>query len=157
MAEPSTQESVQIYRAGPKDKDRAWQIVDEYCNAIDVVVRETQSDLDKYFADDSGIWLAECADETVGCVALRPLPEIESACEVKRLYVRPEQRGQQIADKLMHVLHAYAAKLGYRWCYLDTKDDLQAAIRLYERLGYSHCERYNDNPQATVFMRRSCL
>lgn len=156
MIEQHTQDCVRIYRAGFYDKDSAWQIVDEYCNAIDVVVRETQADLEKYFADDSGLWLAESAGEIVGCVALRPLPQIEGACEVKRLYVRPEHRGKQIADKLMEALHVFAAQLGYEWCYLDTKDDLQAAIRLYERLGYLHCERYNDNPQATVFMRRSC-
>lgn len=156
MTGQQARESVRIYRAGPNDKDSAWQIVDEYCNAIDVVVRETRADLESYFADDSGLWLAECSHKIVGCVALRPLPQIESACEVKRMYVRPEQRGKQIARKLMDELHNYAAQVAYKWCYLDTKDDLQAAIRLYERLGYSHCERYNDNPQATVFMRRSC-
>ncbi len=39
--------------------------------------------------------------------------------------------------------------------YLDTHDGLLAAIRFYERRGYVRIERYNDNPQATVFMRRA--
>ena len=38
--------------------------------------------------------------------------------------------------------------------YLDTKDDLVGAIKLYDRLGYERCARYNDNPQATIFMRK---
>ena len=40
------------------------------------------------------------------------------------------------------------------WIYLDTYDDLKAAIALYIRRGYETCERYNDNPQATVFLRK---
>ena len=36
----------------------------------------------------------------------------------------------------------------------DSKDDLETAKRFYEASGYTHCERYNDNPQATIFMRR---
>jgi len=38
--------------------------------------------------------------------------------------------------------------------YLDTKDDLISAIKFYQRQGYEACERYNDNPQATMFMRK---
>ena len=33
-------------------------------------------------------------------------------------------------------------------------DAMQAARRLYERNGYERCERYNRNPQATVFMSK---
>jgi hypothetical protein len=43
---------------------------------------------------------------------------------------------------------------GYDWMYLDSKDNFTDAIAMYRRLGYSPCERYNDNPQATVFFRK---
>ena len=48
-----------------------------------------------------------------------------------------------------------AAALGYAAIYLDSKDDLRAAIALYESAGYVSCMRYNDNPQATVFMSKN--
>jgi ribosomal protein S18 acetylase RimI-like enzyme len=73
---------------------------------------------------------------------------------VKRLYVRPESRGQHIADRLLEALEEYAFEAGYRALYLDTKDDLVVAIHFYQRHGYGLCERYNDNPQATIFMRK---
>lgn len=38
--------------------------------------------------------------------------------------------------------------------YLDTRADMQAALRFYARRGYEACERYNDNPVAAHFMRR---
>ena len=89
------------------------------------------------------------------CVALRPLeslgPEI---CEVKRLYVRPEYRGSGTADRLYAALETFAHSAGFGWIYLDTTDGMRAAIRFYERNGFKYCERYNDNPQATLFMRK---
>lgn len=155
MAQPFHE--VQISRAQAADGAAAQQIIDEYCEAIGVMVRDTPEAFAHYFAEDSGIWLARVGDEVVGCVALRPLPlvAVDGACEVKRLYVKPAFRGRQISQLLMAALHEYATERGYKWCYLDSKDDLRAAIVLYERLGYEACERYNQNPQATVFMRRA--
>ena len=46
-----------------------------------------------------------------------------------------------------------AKEAGYRWVYLDTKAEFAAAIALYSRRGYKETERYNDNAQATIFMR----
>ena len=54
----------------------------------------------------------------------------------------------------MDVLEQFARESGLEWIYLDSYDDLKPAIALYERRGYSRCDRYNDNPQATLFMRK---
>ncbi|MFY9780975.1 MAG: GNAT family N-acetyltransferase [Candidatus Baltobacteraceae bacterium] len=144
---------IAVERARLTDLPEASAIVDEYCDAIDVAVRDET--LLPYFRDGCGLWLAREGAITLGCIALRPLPAIEGACEVKRLYVRPAFRGRGVADLLLDALHGYASACGYGAAYLDTKDDLRAAIRFYERRGYEPCARYNDNPQATVFMRRA--
>jgi GNAT superfamily N-acetyltransferase len=144
-----------VYRAQLADLAPASAIVEEYCDAIDVYVRDET--LLPYFDAGSGLWLARDGAAALGCIALRPLPTIEGACEVKRLYVRPAHRGRGIADLLLDALHEYAAAYGYDAAYLDTKDDLAAAIRFYHRRGYVPCARYNDNPQATVFMRRGLV
>jgi len=86
---------------------------------------------------------------------LRPLLSVPDAAECKRLYVRPEFRGKGLAKSLMDILEAFAARLGLDWVYLDSKDDLEVAIELYRRRGYEPCERYNDNPQATIFLRKA--
>jgi hypothetical protein len=31
---------------------------------------------------------------------------------------------------------------------------MTSAIRFYEQQGYERCARYNENPQATIFMRK---
>jgi ribosomal protein S18 acetylase RimI-like enzyme len=136
--------------------EEALRILDEYYEAVHVVLRDTPEDIRKLVADPrSALWLAYVDDAVVGCVVLRPLPQIASAGECKRLYVRPEARGRGIADRLMDALEEHARALGFSAIYLDSYGDLRAAIALYRRRGYVDCERYNDNPQATVFLRKS--
>lgn len=151
---------IRVFRANDEDKDAAWAIVSAYNEELDIVVRDTPDAFAKYFNEDSGLWLAEqrsqSGDRIVGCIILRPIvvPGVPKAAEVKRLYVLPEARGLKIADQLLEQLDRFATQKGYEWIYLDTKDDLTSAIRFYRRKGYEDCERYNDNPQATIFMRK---
>jgi GNAT superfamily N-acetyltransferase len=74
--------------------------------------------------------------------------------EVKRLYVQPQHRGSGIAATLYQALELYARQYGYQWLYLDTTDEMVAAQRFYSALGYKSAPRYNDNHQATIFMRK---
>ena len=145
-----------IRRATLADRDAAWAIVDEYNRAVDVVVRDDPATFAHYLNGPGALWLAEDGGVAVGCVAMRPLAEISPrACEVKRLYVRPSHRGRGTAAALMDALEGGARSAGFDTAFLDTKDDLHDAIRFYERRGYERIPRYNDNPQATIFMRRS--
>jgi len=146
---------IQIERAALGRVAEAYAIVEEYYEAVEVVVREDAEEFrEKYFGAGAGIWLARDGEAVVGCIALRPLHEIARCGEVKRLYVKPEYRGQGIAEQMLEALERYAREAGYEAIYLDSKDDLKTAIRFYARHGYAECERYNENPQATVFMRK---
>ena len=133
----------------------ALEILEEYYNAVHVVKRDQPRDLQSLLAEPtSAMWLAKSNDEVNGCVILRNLPSIPRTGECKRLYVRPAARGQHIATLLLDALEDHARNLNLEWIYLDTYDDLKPAIALYEQRGYERCTRYNDNPQATLFMRK---
>lgn len=148
--------SVTIRRATAADATAARAIAEEYAQSFAIVVRDDEATFRSYLDGPGAFWLAQEGGETVGCIVLRPLPEIgPRAAEVKRLYVRPAQRGAGVAGALLDAVEAYARETGYEAIYLDTKDDLHAAIRFYERRGYQRIPRYNDNPQATIFMRRT--
>lgn len=145
-----------VERATLADEADAWDIIAEYSDAVDVYVRDEPADVRSYLEGQGALWLARVDGDVAGCVVMRPLPQVEpNACEVKRLYVRPAYRGARIAGALMDALEAYARSAGFEAAYLDSKDELQTAIRFYERRGYQRIPRYNDNPEATVFMRRS--
>ena len=153
LAEPS-KPPVRIERLRSSSRE-ALAILHEYYEAVHVVRRDTPAGIQKMLkAPDSAMWLAFLANEIVGCVVLRRLETIPRAAECKRLYVRPTARGNRIADKLLDAMEAFARSRDFQWIYLDTYDDLKTAIALYERRGYVRCERYNDNPQATLFMRK---
>ncbi len=134
----------------------ALAILEEYYEAVHVVRRDTPAALQKTLDEcGSAMWLARLNGAVAGCVVLRPLHTEPDAGECKRLYVRPEARGHHIANRLMDVLEDFAHAAGTRWIYLDTHDGLKAAIALYRQRGYQPCPRYNDNPQATLFMRKN--
>jgi GNAT superfamily N-acetyltransferase len=104
----------------------------------------------------NGFWFAEIDDGVAGCVSLRALPNAgPRASEVKRLYVRAAYRNRGVAGALMDAAEAFARSAGYDSIYLDTFEALAAAVHFYERRGYERIARYNDNPQATVFMRKA--
>ena len=109
-----------IFRAEPVHLEEAWGIVSEYYEAVGVQLREDfRAFADEYFGAGSGVWLAKTGGAVVGCIALRPLPEIPGAAEVKRLYVQPSSRGEGIAERLLRTLEAFANEAGYEWLYLD--------------------------------------
>lgn len=136
-------------------QDELPALLDEYYEAVHVVLRDQPSHIESLLNESSsGIWLAYLGEEAAGCVVLRRLHNIPHAAECKRLYVKPSARGHRIADKLLDALERFALSQGTEWIYLDTYDDLKTAIALYERRGYLRCDRYNNNPQATIFLRK---
>lgn len=146
--------SARIVRLSKSNAD-AVRLMEEYYEAISIVARDPPGAIQKIIdLPGSGVWLAYEGERAVGCVVLRKLASIPFAAECKRLYVQPAARGHGIADMLMDVLERFARDKGLRWVYLDSHDGLKAAIALYRKRGYVECERYNDNPQAAVFLRK---
>jgi len=141
--------------AEPEDLERAWTIVAEYNEAVGVVERDDRQSFGAYLRPPRAFWLAEYRGSVAGCVALRPLEgREEAACEVKRLYVRPPYLRRGVATALMDAAERHAQAAGYAAIYLDTFAALSAAVRLYAGRGYERVARFNDNSQATIFMRR---
>ena len=79
--------------------------------------------------------MASLNTQPVGCVALAPFNE-HRTCEMRRLYVLPEARGQGIGQTLVEQIMEVARGLGYRVMRLDTAPELAVAIGLYEELGF---------------------
>ncbi len=87
-------------------------------------------------------------DRAVGCVGLRPLDG--GACEMKRLYVRPEARGRGLGARLVAALVAAAREAGHRRMVLETLPAMAEARRLYTRCGFREAPPAAPGPRAEV-------
>jgi putative acetyltransferase len=74
-------------------------------------------------------------DEAIGCGALRPMDEADTV-EVKRMYVRPEARGQGVSRLILAALEDLAREFGYSKARLETGTRNPEALSLYESSGY---------------------
>jgi GNAT superfamily N-acetyltransferase len=99
----------------------------------------------KFTPPDGRLVLALMSEQPVGCAALRRIEE--QVCELKRMFVLPQYRGQGAGKMLAHRLIEDARTTGYACMRLDTANFFAAAIHLYESLGFQRIEPYNDLPE----------
>jgi ribosomal protein S18 acetylase RimI-like enzyme len=106
--------------------------------------QDTLAHLGDFLPPVGRILLAEApGGRALGCVFLRRVAD--DAGEIKRLYVRPEARGQGLARALVRRLHAEARAMRLARLLLDTGAGNSAAIALYRSLGYVEIPRYAEN------------
>lgn len=101
------------------------------------------------YTEPAGLLLLALVDGTVaGCGAFRRLTDVDypNACEMKRLYVRPDWRRFGLGRLLAEELIDHARDAGYSSMLLDTLDDMEAARELYASLGFVGVPPYYYNP-----------
>lgn len=106
----------------------------------------------KYAAPEGRLYLAYSDEKLAGCIALRKLED--DICEMKRLFVKDEFRGQKIGIKLIEKLFEEAKNIGYAQMRLDTfPAKMGKAVKLYESYGFREIPPYYHNPYGeTLFM-----
>jgi putative acetyltransferase len=75
-----------------------------------------------------------------GCGALL-FQEVDSA-EIKRVYIRPEFRGQKLGEQIVSVIESIATVNSCHILRLETGIHQQPAIALYRRCGYEICDAF---------------
>lgn len=95
------------------------------------------------FAPPGGrLIMAVNSEQALGCTALRRIDE--QVCELKRMFVLPQFRGQGVGKALARKLIEDARTMGYDCMRLDTGNFWTAAIQLYESLGFQRIEPSHD-------------
>lgn len=107
-----------------------------------------------YARPDGRLLLAFADEKLAGCADLRKLED--GICEMKRLFVRDEFRGQKIGNALVEKLIEEGVSIGYEKMRLDTyPPKMPKAFALYESHGFRKIPAYYHNPYGeTLFMER---
>ena len=106
-------------------------------------------------ADPAVIFLVvRDGEEAVGCGAL--LRDPRGWGEVKRMYVRPDQRGRGVGKRVVVELERIARDAELPLLRLETGIHNADALALYRRAGFAECEAFGDyRPDPlSVFMEK---
>lgn len=97
--------------------------------------------LDALFAPHVRFFIAHLDGVAAGCggVAL-----FDSFAEVKRMYVRESARGLGVAQAVLARIEETARAHGRDVLRLETGDKQLAAMRMYERAGFTRCGVFGD-------------
>ena len=102
---------------------------------LDFLFETYQHPKTKYFiVENNGI--------VIGGAGIAPLEnEAETICELQKMYFLSEIRGLGIGSQLMEKCLKIAKDFGYEKCYLETMPYMEAAQKLYKKVGFEYlCE-----------------
>lgn len=123
---------------------------------IDLGFQDIEGEFARFPHDFIHLLLAKQQDQPIGAVALKD--HGNGVCEMKRLYVLPEGQGTGAGRALCERLMADANGMGFHTMLLDSLRRLEAAVALYQKLGFEEIEPYNVNPEGDViYMKRSLI
>jgi len=92
--------------------------------------------------------------KAVGCGAIKEYEP--GTIEIKRMFVREENRGQGVAVALLGELELWASELGFKTAILETGIKMKPAVQLYQKCGYQKMPNYGqyENVAASVCMKK---
>jgi GNAT superfamily N-acetyltransferase len=127
------------------------EVLGEY--GFDAQVGGIEQDLrgapERYGGERAGFWVGNVDGALVGTVGIRP--KDAATCELKRLYLRPGQRGRGLGQTLYDHAEAFARRAGYDRIWLDSSRRFTQAHRLYRRNGFVLVEHVDNAWEDDVY------
>ena len=79
--------------------------------------------------------------EVIGGIGFAKLDFMEETAELQKLYLDDSAKGSGLGYELISLVEDKMKEAGYKYSYLETHDNLQAAIHIYQKSGYTEIER----------------
>lgn len=148
---------IDIRRAAtPKDIAAVRSIFADYLSFVEsflgqsLAFQDTQAEFAKFPQTYDALFLAAVDGAPMAACGIKPFKP--GICELKRLYCRPDGRGNGLGLALTKAAIRMAHELEYSLMYLDTDHGLTHANGIYDALGFQDIEKYYDNPMDSRFM-----
>lgn len=95
-----------------------------------------------YEEDRAVYYVAFIEGKLVGGCGIRQLEGADKDyCELQRLFLLPESRGKGLGNHLMQLCMDDAQTFGYKYCYLETLENMTAAQQLYQKWGFQFMDQ----------------
>ena len=98
--------------------------------ALDIMTETFTGNRKKFFVIAS-------ENEIYGGAGISPLDNYEgNVCELQKMYFKPEARGIGLGSMMLEKCFAFAKRVGYEQCYLETMPYMENARKLYDKYGF---------------------
>jgi putative acetyltransferase len=99
--------------------------------------REVDDMYTAYTLPGTAYYVCEVDGAVTGGGGIGPLAGGNSDyCELKKMYFLPEARGLGLGQKVLDACLQAAKVEGYKFCYLETFNTMNKAMKLYEKSGF---------------------
>jgi N-acetylglutamate synthase-like GNAT family acetyltransferase len=126
------------------DSAAVWSLISSVLRSYGITTNQqtTDRDLDdidaNYWSRKGAFFVLLKGEEIIGTVALHH--ETDAICELCRMYLAPQYRGQGLGRRLLEHSVREAKERGFKEMCLKTASVLVEAISLYKRAGFSPVE-----------------
>lgn len=106
---------------------------------------------DYYGRDDCKYYVIEDDNgEVIGGIGYDRFEPMQDTAELQKLYLADAAKGSGLGYELIDFIENRMREAGYKFSYLETHDNLQAAIHIYKKKGYEEIERPKEVIHSTM-------
>lgn len=134
-----------------KRTDSSNQEFQKLVEELDAYLKITDGDDHDFYNQFNGLEKIKHAlvvykdNHPIGCGAFREFDKY--TVEVKRMYLKPNERGSGIAAEILNALENWAKEFGYKRTILETGDRQVEAVKFYHKSGYKKIPNYGQYAQ----------
>ena len=106
---------------------------------------------DYYGEEGRGYYVIENeAGKVLGGIGFARFGPMKDTAELQKLYLEDSAKGSGLGYELIEFIEDKMREVGYKKSYLETHDNMQAAIHIYEKCGYTEIERPKEVVHSTM-------
>ncbi|WP_242835996.1 GNAT family N-acetyltransferase [Butyrivibrio sp. FCS014] len=117
--------------------------------------------LSSYYGKDNCRYfvLEDCGGNVVGGIGFESFVHMQDTAELQKLYLHDSVKGSGLGLTLISFIEDKMRDAGYKYSYLETHDNLEAAIHIYEKSGYLEIARPPEVGHGAMnrFYKKSCF
>lgn len=136
--------NISVARERPDSPDATALIEELEAHLSSIYPAENRHGLSvaRLISENVAFFVLRCDGAPAGCGGIKLYGDDYG--ELKRMYVRPQFRGQRFGEIILEYLLDYARDQGISTVRLETGTFQEGAIRLYERVGFRSCGPFGE-------------